>query len=33
VPHVVRAHPDAVFKKLPLAEFEAGTKLPAMSPS
>jgi 2-oxoglutarate dehydrogenase E1 component len=33
VPHVVRAHPDAVFKKKPLAEIEAQTKAPAMSPT
>jgi 2-oxoglutarate dehydrogenase E1 component len=31
VPHLVKAHPDAVYKKLPLAEIEAGTKVPAMS--
>src|SRR5439155_351342 len=27
VPHLVKAHPDAVYKKLPLAEIEAGTKV------
>jgi 2-oxoglutarate dehydrogenase E1 component len=33
VPHAVRAHPDALTKKKPLAEFEAETRAPAMSPT